>query len=195
MTLAYELKMSTRGWQAAENGLLPLDSWNIEILIRRIIHVKLTNTPCPKICFDDLKSVPLHILGKFCLWKAEWHHVNFRPCWFYAVDDFAIINMTQNEVEEMKHLAEYERPDMVKPTFARLKMTQWKTSTTKHEYCSHFYTNGVVYGGYVYFANGNRVSLSLDHCEIEKIIDKKTKKQKETFNLIRKRMRAYNIHC
>ena len=33
------------------------------------------------------------------------------------------------------------------------------------------------------------------YCEIEKVYEKKTKKQKELFNLIRKRMRAYNIHC
>lgn len=189
------INMSNHGWAATELGIYPLEVWDTNNLINSIIQIKLNNIPCPKICFDDLKGIPMHIMAKFCLWRSEWHHVNFRPCWFYTLDEYAVIKMTQEEVEEMKILAECESPDWHKPTLVKVRISSWKTSTTDHQYCSPRDVTGVVYAGFVYFSDDSRIPLTPEYCEIEKIYLKKTRKQRETFDLIRKRMRKYNIHC
>ena len=189
-----KISMSFRGKQATLTGSYPLILWNKDQLIRKVIDIKLSKLGS-WIKFDDLKLIPIHILAKHCLYRTEWHHVNHRPTWFYRINEQGIIEMSQSDVNEMKRLAECNNQNSRKPALARIRISDWKESTTGHEFCCYNTITGIVYKGDVYSEDGNKTPLSPESHEIVKIYKKKTKQQKHTFDHIRRQMRRYEIYC
>lgn len=194
MTYLSDSHISYRGRAAMATGAYPLKYWNKEYLVQQIIETKLHN-PDPQINFDDLKSIPLHILSRYCLHKTEWHHVNHRPTWFYRCDKQSIVYMTQKDIREMKQLSECSNPESRKPVLARIKIDDWKISQSGHEFCAQRTITGVIYKGTIYSADGYSTTLSPEKHQVMKVYRKKTRNQKQVFDRIRRQMRKFQIYC
>lgn len=198
MTTAITLEnvnMSIRGRQALTLGLMPFFFWTIQAIKKNVIQIKLSNKPCPSIHFDSLDDIPLEILAKYLLKRNGWHHVCFLPRWFYEIDEQAVISLTMADIRNMQQEAKELQEIQNKPRLARFTIHKWKVSTTGHEFCDTYTVYGVLYNGTAFFENGNSKTVIKDECEVQKLYTKVPKTRKSQYDLIRRKMRAYNIFC
>lgn len=189
------LNMSTRGRTALDEGKKPFDLWTVQDMKYQVIRIKLNNKPCPVIRFDALDGIPTDILAKALLKKCEWHHVNFLPHWFYKIDEQAVKDLTMEDIRELQQEAQQRQEILNKPRLARFSIHKWKVSTTGHEFCDTYQMYGVLYNNTAYFEDGRSIRIIKDKCEICKLYPKVPKTRRTQYDLIRRKMRAYDIFC
>jgi len=196
MEIATEtINVSSNGLYALSEGKKPLDMWTPQEIKRQVIQIKLSNKPCPLIGFNDLDDVSFEILAKNLLVRREWHHVGFRPCYFYGIDEGTVISLTQAHVDRMIFITQEEEKIRNRPKWTRFCIYRWKTSVSGHQFCDTYIVYGVLYNNTAYFKDGRSMRVIPDKCEVSKIYEKAPKNRKGEYDNIRKKMKSYGIHC
>lgn len=187
--------ISRRGRAAMDNGEKLFLEWTKEQIIAEVLRIKMVNQPCPAVDYDYLLDLPEYILREMLLKRVSWHHVDGKPEWFYIPNEPWIINMDYASIEDMANDADRFLSIENKPKMADFQISQWKESTTMHQYCKHIIRSGILYNGIAYFENGERKEVIKDSCEVVKVFDKTPNSRRTQFNIIRKKMRQYQIYC
>lgn len=189
------LNMSYRGNLAMLSGKKPLILWTHKDIVHQIISIKLNNKNSPRINFNELWNISFQTLSQYLLITNEWHHVRFKPAWFYHIDTDYVINMTSDDINQMKSLDKLSNDITNKPKWTRFKISKWKISTTHHEYCDTQLVYGVLYNNTAYFMDGRKINIEKDYCIPDKIYMKTPKNRKKDYDAIRKGMRIHDIYC
>ncbi len=130
-----------------------------------------------------LEGVSEVTLKKMYLRKSSWHHVNFKPTWFYKISYELIFNRTWEEVLEEELFWNYFHTFHNKPTLVKLQYYHWITKADKTQMSMKRVVTGVAYKGLIYTSFGevfDPIKSDVIIYEIKKTLNKPEKKLFQT---------------
>lgn len=166
-----------------------------EILLYVFQHYELNPILKDIRVMQKLSDVSEETLKEYFLTTAEWHHVKHDPIEFYEITDKSISLLTLKDIERMLRKDRQDEKNLNKPKVAMVKSYEWVTNSRNHQSTVSKVHRALVYQGFAYFPNGNRVKLAKGRLVVEQVRKKIVGEDKKFFDKMLRIMRLkYNIY-
>lgn len=191
MTKTLKIKTSSANAKKAfEEGKAPLDFWTKEEILEAVEFVLNEYEACPEADMGKLELVDESVLQDCLLDRTEWHHINGKPVWFYAINEAVVTTLTKSEMGQMLGMTHRKAKEANTPKFVFVDQMNWVNYKGWHQKQTKTRHIGVTYDGYVYFENGQKVPLKRDVMEVAGNCKKTAKKYGKMYNRIVNSMRT-----